>query len=134
MPPFDTIMKNGYIADDTIREVDSTSSKELDSTSSCVVELHWQIEESINLLFILSICFATRNSKWVDRYTLQRYNRYFSWVTVAITMRGRSVRTLLYTENVQGEVQGRLGVGSVPALGRSAESPTLNSTSRGEIQ
>ena len=38
MPPFDTI-----------QEVDSTSLKELDSTASCVVEYHWQIEESIDL-------------------------------------------------------------------------------------
>jgi hypothetical protein len=93
--PFDTIMKTGCTAYDTIQEVDSTSLKELDSTSSCVVELHWQSksEQSIDLLFVLSICFAIRNDEWADRYTLQRYNCYFlSWTIIAITMRKSAVR------------------------------------------
>jgi hypothetical protein len=88
--PFDTIMKNGCTAHDSIQEVDS----ELDNTSSCVVELHWQSEseESIDISFVLSICFAIRNDKWADRYTLQRYNCYFlSWAIVAIIMRKSAV-------------------------------------------
>jgi hypothetical protein len=104
--PFDTIMKNGCTAHDTIQEVDSTSLKELDSTSSCVVELRWQSksEESIDLLFILSICFAIRNDKWTDRYTLQRYNCYFfSWAIITITMRKCAVCRAVFSA---GKVQG----------------------------
>jgi hypothetical protein len=90
--PFDTIMKMGCTAHDTIQEVDSTSLKELDSTSSCVVELHWENEESVDLLFVLSICFAIHNDKQAGRYTLQRYNCYFvSWAVIAITMRKSAV-------------------------------------------
>ena len=86
--PFDTIMKIGCIAYDTIQEVESNSLKQLDSASSCVVELHWQGEETIDLLFVLSICFAIYNDEWANRYTLQRYNCYFfSWAIIEITMR-----------------------------------------------
>jgi hypothetical protein len=97
-------MKNGCTAHDTIQEVDSTSLKELDSTSSYVVELCWQSEESIDLLFVLSICFTIRNDKWADRYTLQRYNCYFvSWAIITITMRKSAVCSAVL--NV-GEVPG----------------------------
>jgi hypothetical protein len=93
--PFDTIMKTGCMAYDTIQELDSTSFEELDSTSSCVVELHWQgkeREETIDLSFILCICFAIHSDKLADRYTLQRYNCYFlSWVIIGITMRQSAV-------------------------------------------
>ena len=99
-------MKNGCTSHDTIQEVDSTSLKELDSTSSCVVELHWQNEESIDLLFVLSICFAIHDDKWADRYTLQRYNCYFiSWAIITITMRKSAVcRAVFNTGEVQNGV------------------------------
>ncbi|KIM89757.1 hypothetical protein PILCRDRAFT_195630 [Piloderma croceum F 1598] len=85
-------MKTGCIAYDTIQEVDSTSLKELNGTSSCVVELHWKSKGTIDLLFILSICFAIHNDKWANRYTLQRYNCYFlSWAIIGITMRKSAV-------------------------------------------
>jgi hypothetical protein len=110
--PFDTIMKNGCIAHDTIQEVGPTSLKELDSTSSCVVELHWQSEskESLDLLFVLSICFAIHNDKWADRYTLQRYNCYFlSWAIIVITMRKSAVcRAVFDTGKVQGDEEAEL--------------------------
>ena len=65
-------MKAGCIAYDTIQELDSASFKELlDSTSSCVVELHWQGKETIDLLFLLSICFVIHSDKLAHRYTLQ---------------------------------------------------------------
>ena len=93
--PFDTIMKTGCMAYDTIQELDSTSFEELDSTSSCVVELHWQgkeREETIDLSFVLCICFAIHSDKLADRYTLQRYSCYFlSWVIIGITMRQSAV-------------------------------------------
>jgi hypothetical protein len=105
--PFDTIMKNGCTAHDTIQEVDSTSLKEWDKTSSCVVELHWQSEKSIDLSFVLSICFAIHNGKWGDRYTLQRYNCYFiSWAIIVITMRKSAVCRAVF--NI-GKVQGGVG-------------------------
>ena len=107
--PFDTIMKKGCIAHDTIQELDSTSLKELDSTSSCVVELQWQNGESIDLLSVLSICFAIRNDKWADRYTLQRYNCYFlSWAIISITMRKSVVcRAVFDTREVPGSGRAR---------------------------
>jgi hypothetical protein len=100
-------MKIGCTAHDTIQEVHSTSLKESDSISSCVVELHWQNKESIDLLFVLSICFAIHNGKWADRYTLQRYNCYFlSWAIIAITMRKSAVcRAVFNAGKVQGGVR-----------------------------
>ena len=95
--PFDTIMKTGCIAYDTIQEVDSTSLKGLDNTSNCIVELHWQGNDIIDMLFILSICFAIHNDKLADRYTLQRYNCYFlSWAIIGITMRKSAVRGAVF--------------------------------------
>jgi hypothetical protein len=83
---FNTIMKEGCTAYDTIEEVHSNS---LDGTSDCVVELHWQGDQTIDLLFVLSICFRTHNDKWTKRYTLQHYNCYFvSWTIIMIIVRG----------------------------------------------
>ena len=85
---FDTIMKEGCTPFDTIEEVHSTSLKELKRTSDCVVELHWRSEETIDLLFVLSICFRLHNDKWARRYTLQHYNCYFlSWTIMMIIVR-----------------------------------------------
>ena len=106
--PFDTIMKTGCMAYDTIQELNSTSFKELDSTSSRVVELHWQCEETIDLLFVLGICFAIHSDKLADRYTLQRYNCYFlSWVIIGITMRKSAVRAAVF--NSLGDRRRELG-------------------------
>jgi hypothetical protein len=100
--PFDTIMKFGCITYDTIQELDSTSLKKLDSTSSCVVELHWQGIETIDLLFVLSICSAIHNNKWADRYTLQCYNCYFlSWAIIGITMRKSAVCGAVFDTGVR---------------------------------
>ena len=89
--PFDTIMKAGCTAYDTIEEVHSTPLKELHRTSGCVVELHWR-GQTIDLLYILSICFAIHSDKRGKRYTLQCYNCYFlSWAIIVITMRKSAV-------------------------------------------
>jgi hypothetical protein len=73
---------------DTIEEVDSTSLEALNGVSECVVELHWRGEQTVNLLFILFICFRIRNDKWAKRYTLQHYNCYFlSWTIIMIIVR-----------------------------------------------
>jgi hypothetical protein len=86
--PFDTIMMEGCTAYDTIEGVKSHSLKELDRTSDCVVELHWQGEQTIDLLFVLSVCFRIRNDPWAKRYTLQHYNCYFlSWTIIMIIVR-----------------------------------------------
>ena len=104
--PFDTIMKAGCVAYDTIQELDSTSFNELDSTSSCVVELFWQGEETVDLLFILSICFAIHNDKSTDRYTLQCHNCYFlSWAIIGITVRKIAVRGVVFNRMEQGQGQ-----------------------------
>jgi hypothetical protein len=115
--PFDTIMKIGCIAYDTIQELDSTSLKELDNTSRCVVELRWQGTETIDLIFVLSICFAVQNDTLADRYTLQRYNCYFlSWAIIGITMRKSVVRGAVFNTSrpARGLVRG-------PALERERE-------------
>ena len=105
--PFDTIMKTGCMAYDTIQEVDSTSLKGLDNTSSCIVELRWRGKKIIDLLFVLSICFAIYNDKLADRYTLQRYNCYFlSWAIIGITMRKSAVRGAVFNTVGLGRGQG----------------------------
>ena len=86
--PFDTIMRVGCTAYDTIEEIHPTSLRELDGTFDCVAELRWQGERTIDLLFVLSICFRIHNDKWTKRYTLQHYNCYFlSWTIIIIIMR-----------------------------------------------
>lgn len=74
---FDTMMKEGCTAYDTIENIDLISLKELDGTYDCEVELHCGGEQTIDLLFVISICFRVHNDKWARRYTLQRYNCYF---------------------------------------------------------
>jgi len=44
-----------------IEEVDGTTLKGPDGTYDCVVELCWQREKTVNMLFFLSICFTTMN-------------------------------------------------------------------------
>jgi hypothetical protein len=81
-------MKVGCTAFDTIEEVLSTSLEELDKTSDCVVELIWGGKQTIDLLYVLSICFGIHTDKLAKRYTLQHYNCYFlSWTIVLLTMR-----------------------------------------------
>src|ERR1700734_3916749 len=83
--PFNMIMRAGCIAYDTITEVHSTNLKELHEMSNCVVELHWQGKQTIDLLFVLSICFAIQTNKWAKWYTLQSYNCYFLlWAIIVI--------------------------------------------------
>jgi hypothetical protein len=90
--PFDTIMKSGCTAYDTIEEVRPNALKELGRTSGCVVELHWRGEQTIDLLIVLYVCFAIHNDKWAKRYTLQSYNCYFlSWAIIVITMRTSAI-------------------------------------------
>ena len=86
--PFDTIMKAGCKTYDMIQTVGSRSLTELQKTSDCVVELHWPGERTIDLLLILSVCFALSQDQQARQYTLQRYNCYFlSWTIVMIAMR-----------------------------------------------
>ena len=85
---FDTIMREGCTAYDTIEEIDSTAFKELGGTSDCVVEFHWRGEQTIDLLFVLAICFRIHNDKWAKRYTLQHFNCYFvSWTIIMVIVR-----------------------------------------------
>jgi hypothetical protein len=89
---FDTIMREGCMAYDTVEEVGSTTLRELDEASDCVVELHWRGEETIDLLFVLSICFRIHNDRWTKRYTLQHYNCYFvSWTIIMVVIRSSTV-------------------------------------------
>jgi hypothetical protein len=85
---FDTIMKEGCTPYDTVEEVHSNLLKGLNGISDCVVELHWRTEKTIDLLFVLSICFRLHNDKSAQRYTLQHYNCYFlSWTIIMIIAR-----------------------------------------------
>jgi len=86
--PFDTIMRAGCKPYDTIQAVESRSLRELEKVSDCVVEVHWHGKPTIDLLFILSICFALRQDEYAKQYTLQRYNCYFlSWTIIMATVR-----------------------------------------------
>jgi hypothetical protein len=85
---FDTMMKEGCTAYDTVEELDPTALKELEGSFDCVAELRWRGEQTIDLLFVLSICFKIHNDRWTKRYTLQHYNCYFlSWMIVMIIVR-----------------------------------------------
>ena len=86
--PFDTIMKAGCKPYDTIQTIGSRSLSELEKSSNCVVELRWRGKLKIDLLFVLSICFALRQDQRAKQYTLQRYNCYFlSWTIIMVAVR-----------------------------------------------
>ena len=86
--PFDTIMRAGCKPYDTVQAVESRNLRELEKASDCVVELHWHGKPAIDLLFVLSICFALRQDEQAKKYTLQRYNCYFlSWMIVMVAVR-----------------------------------------------
>ena len=86
--PFDTIMKAGCKPYDTIQTIGSRSLSELEKSSNCVVELRWRGKLKIDLLFVLSICFALRQDQRAKHYTLQRYNCYFlSWTIIMVAVR-----------------------------------------------
>ncbi|KAG8711482.1 hypothetical protein FRC11_002702 [Ceratobasidium sp. 423] len=82
--PTQTLRSEGSEAYDTIHEVATLD--EIDSTSECLIEL--RPNETIDLLFILSICFSIRSDPKTQRYTLQRFNCYFfSWTIASIVAR-----------------------------------------------
>jgi len=86
--PFDTIMRAGCKPYDTVQAVESRNLRELEKASDCVVELHWHGKPEIDLLFVLSICFALRQDEHTKQYTLQRYNCYFlSWMIIVVAVR-----------------------------------------------
>jgi len=86
--PFDTIMRAGCKPHDTVQTVESRSLRELEKASDCIVEVHWEDKPTIDLLFVLSICFALRRDKQAKQYTLQRYNCYFlSWTIIMVAVR-----------------------------------------------
>jgi len=86
--PFDTIMKAGCKPYDTVQAIESRILKELEKASDCVVELHWHGKPTIDLLFVLSICFALRQDEHAKQYTLQKYNCYFlSWAIIMVAVR-----------------------------------------------
>ncbi|CAE7158813.1 unnamed protein product [Rhizoctonia solani] len=82
--PTQTLRSEGSEAYDTIHEV--TNLDEINSTSECLVEL--RSNGTIDLSFILSICFSIRSDPKTQRYTLQRFNCYFfSWTITSIVAR-----------------------------------------------
>ena len=86
--PFDTIMRAGCKPHDTVQTVDSRSWRELEKNSDCIVKVHWKDKPTIDLLFVLSICFALRQDEQAKQYTLQRYNCYFlSWTIIMVAVR-----------------------------------------------
>ncbi|CAE6425478.1 unnamed protein product [Rhizoctonia solani] len=82
--PTQTLRSEGSDAYDTIHEVVDLDA--IDSTSESLVEL--RSNGTIDLSFILSICFSIRNDPKTQRYTLQRFNCYFfSWTITSIIAR-----------------------------------------------
>ncbi|KAG8742510.1 hypothetical protein FRC10_001344 [Ceratobasidium sp. 414] len=82
--PTQTLRAEGSEAYDTIHEV--TELDKVESTSECLVEL--RPNGTIDLLFILSICFSIHSDPKTQRYTLQRFNCYFfSWTITSIVAR-----------------------------------------------
>ncbi|EUC55956.1 hypothetical protein RSOL_146870 [Rhizoctonia solani AG-3 Rhs1AP] len=82
--PTQTLRSEGSEAYDTIHELVDLDG--IDSTSECLVEL--RSNGTIDLSFILSICFSIRSDPKTQRYTLQRFNCYFfSWTIASIVAR-----------------------------------------------
>ncbi|KAG9103422.1 hypothetical protein FRC06_010957 [Ceratobasidium sp. 370] len=82
--PTQTLRSEGSEAYDTIHEV--TELDKIELTSECLVEL--RPNGTVDLLFILSICFSIRSDPKTQRYTLQRFNCYFfSWTITSIVAR-----------------------------------------------
>ncbi|KAG8723027.1 hypothetical protein FRC09_005059 [Ceratobasidium sp. 395] len=82
--PTQTLRSEGSEAYDTVHEV--TEIDGIESTSECLVEL--RPNGTIDLSFILSICFSIRSDPKTQRYTLQRFNCYFfSWTITSIVAR-----------------------------------------------
>jgi len=81
-------MRAGCQPHDTVQTVDSRLWRELEKTSDCIVEVYREGKPIIDLLFILSICFALRRDEQAKQYTLQRYTCYFlSWTVIMIAVR-----------------------------------------------
>ncbi|KAJ1306280.1 hypothetical protein OPQ81_010983 [Rhizoctonia solani] len=82
--PTHTLRSEGSEAHDTIQQLAELN--EIDSTSECLVEL--DLNGTIDLSFILSICFSIHSDPKTQRYTLQRFNCYFfSWTITSIVAR-----------------------------------------------
>ncbi|CAE6450474.1 unnamed protein product [Rhizoctonia solani] len=82
--PTHTLRSEGSEAHDTIHEVARLD--EINATSECLVEL--RPNGTIDLSFILSICFSIRSDPKTQRYNLQRFNCYFfSWTIASIVAR-----------------------------------------------
>ncbi|KAH7343171.1 hypothetical protein B0J17DRAFT_764402 [Rhizoctonia solani] len=82
--PTQTIRSNGSDAYDTIHEL--TNIDGMDSESECLVRL--QFNGTIDLSFLLFICFHIRSDPKTQRYTLQRFNCYFfSWTIASVLAR-----------------------------------------------
>jgi len=78
---FDTIMKDGCEASDTITDVDPTT---LDATSTVVVEFRWKGEHPLDLSFVKSVLSEIRRDSQAKRYTLQHYYFYFLARTIIL--------------------------------------------------
>ena len=79
----DTIRKLGVPPRDTIAVLQEPV-EELDKTSHCAQELYCSDDRTINLLFVLSICFRIHNN-WGTRYNLMTHNCYFFARTIMNT-------------------------------------------------
>jgi hypothetical protein len=72
---FDTIKSLGVPSRDTIAVLQKPV-EELDETSQCTIELHRSDDKTLDLWFILDICFRIHNN-WATRYNLITHNCYF---------------------------------------------------------
>ncbi|KEP46886.1 hypothetical protein V565_177200, partial [Rhizoctonia solani 123E] len=82
--PTQTIRANGSDAHDTIYEL--TDIDGIDSESESLIQL--QFNGTIDLSFLLFICFNIRSDPKTQRYTLQRFNCYFfSWTITSVLAR-----------------------------------------------
>ncbi|CAE6438972.1 unnamed protein product [Rhizoctonia solani] len=82
--PTQTLSSNGSDAHDTVHHLASIDG--IDSDSECLVQLRF--DGTIDLSFLLLICFNIRNDPKSQRYTLQRFNCYFfSWTITSILAR-----------------------------------------------
>ena len=90
-PVLDTLRKQGVPPVDTIAMVRLPSLKQLDGTSYCAIELCWGSDKTLDLKFVLDVCFQIHNNSG-KRYKLLTHNCYFFAQTI-ITVTARKTVT-----------------------------------------
>lgn len=84
--PLDALTSGGTPAFDTVETFPSRSESPYNTPAECLAEL--KFKRSVDLKFILAICFGIQRDEGAQNYTLQRFNCYFfAWSITACLAR-----------------------------------------------